>query len=119
MINAIQIQGILSLYRQHGWTLRRVLLTDTLQTQIRDQLQNLFGAETTFVSAEIDAIWFSRISVEGNEAWEIRHLSQIPFALIEVFDEDEDETVREERLHEMEILLRDRINLKKSSGKSH
>lgn len=119
MISASQIREILSIYRQHGWTLRRVLLTDTLSEQISDQLENLFGAETTFVSSDIDAIWFSRVSVEGSEAWEIRHLNQNPFALVEIFDADEDETVREERIHELENQLRDKINVKKAAEKSH
>jgi len=46
MINAQTIAEILSLYKKHGWNLRRVLLSDALRVNITDALQDLFsGAE--------------------------------------------------------------------------
>lgn len=119
MISAAQIQDILALYKKYDWTLRRVLLSDELLTEISEQLEPLFSTEAAFVTSEIDALWFSRISIEGNETWELRHLSQTPFALVEVFDEDEDETVREERLHELESELQQKTSSKKSAERSH
>ena len=118
MIDTAQIEKILSLYRKHGWTLRRVLLSDALRTRISDRIQALFDAEAAFVTSEINALWFSRASTEGDEAWEIRHLSQTPFALIEVFAADEDEEIREERLREMEVEIKERANTKKPPEKS-
>ena len=118
MINATQIEEILSLYQKHGWTLRRVLLSDALRTQISDQLEKLFGAQAAFVTSEINALWFSRASAGGNETWEIRHLSQTPFALVEVFEEDDDAETREERLKELENELKENIAQKKSPEKS-
>lgn len=108
MINASEIKEILSLYQKHDWTLRRVLLSDALRTRISDQLETLFGAQAAFVTSEINALWFSRVSTEGNEAWEIRFLSHVPFALVEVFADDEDEEVLEERLKEMEAELKNK-----------
>ena len=108
MIDTEQIKEILSLYGKYGWTLRRVLLSDALRVRISDQLEKLFGAETVFVTAEINALWFSR-AAHGGETWEIRHLSQTPFALVEVFDEDDDEELRAERLREMEAQIKERI----------
>ncbi|MGI8470546.1 MAG: hypothetical protein ACR2N3_19075 [Pyrinomonadaceae bacterium] len=108
MINASQIEEILSLYGKHGWTLRRVLLSDALRTKISDRLETLFGAEVVFETSEINALWFSRASGYGNETWEIRLLSQTPFALIEVFQEDDDEEIREERRKELETELKEK-----------
>lgn len=118
MIKASQIEEILALYRKYGWTLRRVLLTDHLKTEISERLADLFGAQTAVVSSEIDALWLSRSALAGGETWEIRHLSSAPFALVEVFDEDDDEIVRAERIHELETELKDKINSKKSPEKS-
>lgn len=117
MIDAPQIKEILSLYGKHGWTLRRVLLSDALRVRILDRLQDLFGAEAVFVTSEINALWFSRASA-GGETWEIRYLSQTPFALVEIFDEDDDEEMRDERLKEMEAEIKERISSKNKTGKS-
>ncbi|MGI9035242.1 MAG: hypothetical protein ACR2GD_04295 [Pyrinomonadaceae bacterium] len=108
MIDAAQIREILSLYGKHGWTLRRVLLSDALRTRISDQLETLFGAEAAFVTSEINALWFSRPSNGDGETWEIRHLSETPFALVEVFSGEDDEEIREERRAEMEAELKER-----------
>jgi hypothetical protein len=110
MITAKQIQEILSLYKRHGWNLRRVLLTEPLRASLLDSLEMLFGA-AELVSSEIDAVWFSRLSgADDREAWEIRRLSETPYALLEVFDADDDEEVREEARHEIEQQLKARLN---------
>ncbi len=105
MISASQIQEILSLYKKHGWNLRRVLLTKTLRKNLNDELETLFAA-AEILDAEIDAVWFSRASGIEQEAWEIRRLSETPYALIEIFDADDDEDVREESLKEMQMQLK-------------
>ena len=108
MISAKQIQEILSLYKKHGWTLRRVLITEKLKESLANSIEALFdGAE--IISSEIDAAWFSRVSGAEREAWEIRHLSQTPYALVEVFDAEDDEEVREETRHEIQERLRERV----------
>jgi len=71
---------------------------------VRRRGQILFG-ETQILSFEMDAAWFSRPSGIGREAWELRRLTQQPFALIEVFEEEDEEEVREEAKHEMEQQL--------------
>lgn len=103
MIQATQIAEILAQYQRHGWILRRVLLSDTLRVHITSELPALFsGAE--IVSSDMDAVWFSRPSKSG-EAWELRRLSETPYALVEVFSDEDDEEVREEARREMENLL--------------
>lgn len=103
MIQAKQIEEILAQYQKHGWILRRVLLSDSLRVHITSELPALFsGAE--IVSSETDAVWFSRPAKNG-EAWELRRLSESPYALFEVFSAEDDDEVREEARREMENLL--------------
>lgn len=105
MIGALQIQEILAQYKKHGWTLRRVLLSaPTRESLAADSLENLFGA-APIISFETDAAWFSRLSGIGRETWELRRLTGAPFALVEVFEDEDDETVREEARFEMEQQL--------------
>ena len=106
MIKPETIAEILSLYRKHGWILRRVLLTDQLRVHLNDALQNLFGG-AEIVSARVGGLWFSRPSRNGGEAWELRRLSDAPFALVEVFEADVDEEIREEILRNAENRLRE------------
>ena len=116
MIEASQIRDILSLYQKYGWTLERVLLTQTLREQVLANLQEDFGT-AEIVSSEIDAAWFSRVAQNGGETWELRHLSVNPYALLEVFNEDDDDDVREESLMEIEEKLKEKLG--KEKNKSH
>ncbi len=104
MITEAQIAEILSLYKKHGWTLSRVLLSAELEKNLLGKRENLFGA-VEIVSSRIDAACFTRPSKNNNAAWELRHLSVAPFALFEVFGADADEDFRTEKLIEMENRL--------------
>lgn len=108
MIIGKEIAEILALYAKHGWSLRRVLLSDTLRVNINEQLQDLFGG-AEIISAPLDALWFSRASDAG-EAWEIRHLSKTPFALVVVFPPETDDETREIKLSEMQTLLSEKTS---------
>lgn len=105
MINAGQIAEILSLYRKHGWNLRRVLLSEPLKASLAGSCEQLFGA-AEIRAAEIDAVWFSRPARDNQEAWELRRLSATPYALMEMFDEDDDAEIREESLSDVEARLK-------------
>lgn len=100
MMTIEQIQDILSLYQKHGWKLRRILLTEKLKKQLGE-----FNFETEVVDGKVDAAWFSRPSGD-KEAWELRKLSQTPYALFETFEEEDEEEVREEIRREMEARLK-------------
>jgi len=104
MIKAGQIAEILSLYKKHGWILRRVLLSDALKKSLPAPLENILGA-AEIRSSEIDAAWFSRPPNANQETWELRRLSETPYALIEIFDADDDDEIREETLCEVESKL--------------
>ncbi|HEX8251444.1 MAG TPA: hypothetical protein VF599_24940 [Pyrinomonadaceae bacterium] len=106
MISVEQILEIVSQYKKHGWTLRRVLLSDELRVRAYNELVALQAdGAVEFVSAEVEALWFSRPSPAG-EAWELRRLSNPPFALFEVFDADDEEETREEARKELETRLK-------------
>lgn len=101
MIGEREIKEILAQYAKHGWSLRRVLLSAESN---RNLPATLFGL-TEIVSSDLNALWFSRTSFEGREAWELRHLSNTPFALVEVFEADDEEDVREDTRCEMQTRL--------------
>jgi hypothetical protein len=82
------------------------LLSDGLRVQLTDSLQDLFGG-APLVTSNLNAVWFSRVSRPGQEAWELRRLSENPFALFEVFDDEDEAEVREERLAEIESRMKE------------
>ena len=108
-VSALFIE-IVGVYSKHGWQLRRVLLRPETQFD-----PNINGGQVPVVEAEIDALWFSRPSHAGREAWELRVLSENPFALFETFEADENEEQRNEMLLEMENRLREYFTTKRSN----
>jgi hypothetical protein len=104
VLNEQQTRDLLLLYKKHGWNLRRVLLSEESGKCVSETLKNLFGT-TEIISFGVDAAWFSRASGADSEAWELRRLGKSPFALVEIFENDDDEEVREEARKEMETRL--------------
>ena len=96
---------VVAKYRRHGWELRSALLQPATRTELEAQepelLKNVSIREATF-----DALWFSRPSHNNRDAWELRLLSQNPYALFETFEPDETEEQREEFRQEMEARMR-------------
>ena len=105
MISERQVKEILAQYERHGWILRRVLLSAPL----RENLAAALFGKADVIAADFDAFWFSRPSAKG-EAWELRSVSNAPFALVEVFDEADEEAVREKNRTEMETRMRERAS---------
>lgn len=102
MIDIAVIGEIIRTYAKHGWILRRVLLTAKVRRLLGDETSEVFG-DAHVVESDIDAAWFSRPPKTGEVAWEIRHLSETPFALLEYVDESSNEF--EDKLHEVESRL--------------
>ncbi len=98
------IREIAATYRKHGWTLRRVLL----KKELLETLSDSFDAGAPAVVSELNALLFSRLSGKNGEAWELRLVSQTPFALFEVIGADISEDERNLRLGEMEKRLQKR-----------
>lgn len=105
------IKQTVGTYQKHGWQLRRVLLRPETISSLHTEagFDPLQSSATQVKEATIDALWFSRRSHEGREAWELRLLSENPFALFETFEPDETEEQREELRWEMEARLREHL----------
>lgn len=110
MSRLLLFREILATYRRHGWTLRRVLM----RAETLDELRAEGGgaAEPSFegvraAESEVDAMWFARPSQGRREAWELRLAAETPYALFELFEEDEAEEDREDVRREMEARLRE------------
>ena len=99
------MKDIIATYERHGWKLRRVLArpeTVSLVSPASDLVRNTELSESDF-----DALWFSRPSHAGREAWELRLVSEQAYALFELFEADESEEDREEARREMENRMRE------------
>jgi hypothetical protein len=106
-------------YRQFDWRVRRVLLSSNVKEELQQAKEALgqtvsLGQPDPFEGAmitesEVDAIWFSRPSHAGREAWELRLVAETPYALFETFEPDESEDEREEVRLDMEARLRDHV----------
>ena len=106
------IKEIVETYHKHGWQLRRVLLRPETRAELASEsaFDSLSLPEAQIEEAAVDGLWFSRPSHEQREAWELRLLTENPFALFETFEKDETEEQREEMRREMEARLRDYVN---------
>jgi hypothetical protein len=100
MRQAGKFEEILAQYRRHGWRLARVLARPGTFDAAG------FGGAPV-ADSEVDAMWFSRPSAEGREAWELRLVGDTPYALFELFEPDEEEEDREDVRREMEARLRE------------
>jgi hypothetical protein len=100
------IREILATYEKHGWTLRRVLLTGDKQKEAAD-----FGFDRAIVeTSAVNALWFSRPSQEkGREAWELRRISQLPYALFDSFSADVSDAERDARRRALERRLAQKL----------
>jgi len=102
------ITEIVGVYQKHGWQLRRILLRPESRAELETGISFLGGA--TLEEALLDALWFSRPSHENREAWELRLVSENPYALFETFEADEPEEEREGVRREMEARMREYLN---------
>jgi len=98
-------QQIVATYEKHGWQLRRLLLRPSTGNERQQIIENFLS--TAIVEAEIDAMWFARASHAGREAWELRLISEQPYAFFEAFEADEAEEDREDARREMENRMRE------------
>lgn len=112
MIDASACLELIQTYAKHGWTLRRVLLTAELRKLLGKTNGEIFGDIKT-KEANIDAAWFSRPPAKGEVAWEIRHLSETPFALLEYVDESSGDF--EDKLRDAESRLTKAVAAKRNA----
>ena len=94
---------IIATYHKHGWELRRVLLRPETRAALAAEL---FG-QAAIIEADFDALWFARSSHAGREAWELRLVAELRYALFEAFEAGESEADRKEVRLEMENRMRE------------
>ena len=109
-----KFRDALALYRRHGWRLARALMTAETLAELRGEQRDatvalLFeGVEPQ--ESNLDAMWLSRPSAAGREAWELRLIADTPYALFELFEPDEPEEDREDVRREMEARMKETMN---------
>lgn len=107
---------IIDTYLRHGWQLERVLLrTETLRVieamTATTSSPNVLFDDASVRESTVDALWFKRTAqATGREAWELRLVSDSPYALFETFEADEAEEDREDVRREMESRLIETTN---------
>lgn len=97
------VSEIIATYQRHGWELRRVLLRPESRAALAAEL---FG-QAAMIESDFDALWFARPSHNGREAWELRLIAELRYALFEALEGDESEADREEVRLEMENRMRE------------
>lgn len=80
MIDEATIDQLVAQYEKYGWRLRRILLTPMIAASLSKPSVAKYE-NATVISADIDALWFSRIN-KDLETWEIRRVGGAPFALV-------------------------------------
>jgi len=104
-----QFRETLSTYRQYGWQLARVLMRPATHAELRAATGDLEFESLPARESLFDAMWFVRPAEGGREAWELRHVSESPYALFELFEPDEAEEDREDVRREMEAKMNERM----------
>lgn len=103
MIDATAFGEIVAQYERHGWKLRRALLSD----DGRIAFANVLG-DADVADADLDALWFSRQSNPDVEAWELRRLTVLPFALVTLVQTNATSDELEAALTQIEEDMRER-----------
>ncbi len=98
----------LATYRRHGWRLARVLMTERTLSELGGEGAGEFEGVAA-EGSEFDAMWLTRPSHAGRDAWELRLVAEPPYALFELFEPDEEEEDRADVRREMEARMRDYV----------
>lgn len=112
MIDRTALEQIIGQYDKHGWKLRRVLLSDDLRPRLRDAFGDL--VDVSVVESTLDALWFSRSSRPESTAWELRHLSSTPYALVVGINEGTDNEHAEALLAAEEAKMIEAVSKRKN-----
>ena len=114
MIAQADLHTIIEQYSNHGWSLRRALLSAESVEGLASLLASEL-AEVLILDSPTEALWFSRRSLPDREAWELRRLSGSPFALVAVLEDSFSEDEREEVLRDTERRMFDGTHLEPTS----
>jgi hypothetical protein len=106
-----QFRETLATYRKYGWQLARVMMRPDALAELRATTGGEDFETVTAREFPVDAMWFMRPAEGGREAWELRLVSESPYALFELFEPDEAEEDREDVRREMEAKMQERMNV--------
>ena len=106
-----QFRETLETYRKYGWQLARVLMRPATLAELRAVSGGEEFESLPARAFSLDAMWFVRPAEGEREAWELRLVSESPYALFELFEPDEAEEDREDVRREMEAKMRERMNV--------
>lgn len=82
MTDLSSLKTLIETYRQHGWELRRVVLSDEAGIPA---VAEKVGVPV--VSSVVNGAWFARPAGPDGAAWELRYLGSTQYALVERIDE--------------------------------
>jgi hypothetical protein len=105
-----QFRETFGTYHKYGWRLARVLMCPATLAELRAATGGEEFESTPAREFSLDAMWFTRPAGGGRESWELRLVSETPYALFELFEPDEAEEDREDVRREMEARMRERMN---------
>jgi hypothetical protein len=113
-----KFEEALATYKRHGWRLARVLARPETLASLRagDDAEAALYEGAPVNESDVDAMWFTRASQGGREAWELRLVAETPYALFELFEPDEEEEDREDVRREMEARLREYLAPRETEG---
>lgn len=94
------VADVVAMYKKHGWTLRRILISQPEEISTFDSFVVAESAET--FHSKLDAAWFTRRTRPNTETWELRRLTGTPFALVAVIPDTFSDDERENMLGEIE-----------------
>lgn len=106
-----QFHETFATYRKYGWQLARVLMRPATIAELRAATGGEEFESTPAREFPLDAMWFTRPAGGGRESWELRLVSETPYALFEMFEPDEAEEDREDVRREMEAMMKERMNV--------
>ncbi len=95
------LQDIVATYKKFGWKLHRILMRPETRAQI--DFADVEGIPID--ESRIDALWFTRSSLGGRQACELRLLAETPYALFETFAPDDPEDNQKDVRRELEQKL--------------
>jgi hypothetical protein len=108
VISEETVRDILSRYEKFGWHPERVLLSPEVKSVIERFIQGVLE-NTSIVTSDLDAVWFSRPAANGRIAWELRSLGPDPFALVDSLEPDAAGSELTELFERVENQMRQRL----------
>jgi hypothetical protein len=106
------IREIVSVYERNDWILRIFALRRQTRQKLGSAIAEAYPA-VPIADSVTDAAWFSRKAGNASGVWEIRHLGEMPYALLTEIDGSQRDT--ETTLREFEQRLQTALESRRTS----